>query len=514
MYQTHTMKIPLNGLVLSCLLCTLSLQMTNGQNSDYLLIRSENLLLEPSSDIWFSMACYNCGAERFLSGIRIDSSAQSEVSSTHYFNKEIVPLESGCYVIGPSILGDSIVEDTLGKSMCYTMDGREIVLNRYLNIGESDTMFVYADSSYISLTLATHLEEFFLGVLDSVKTFSLQKYSKEDSPVEDRVNDLNIKISKSHGGIQLINFRDFPVIRDGSPVFELISDSQLNSASLYLTYGDIYDFEVGDEFHYQNENVSLGPGRRESVVRRVVGKDLGNTDDTIVYTFYEHRWGYKLVFDGNGDFTNEYFSEERTYLESFSNLTDSIFFPHGMPSEAVISEYYVSNKLMFRNVDIYNNRFVLREEGFNLEIRECMNPPHDSYGGSYTYYIVGCGHIFNHVYAEMEEECIPCEHLVYYKKGNEVWGAPLSINAANGEINNIVYPNPASSSLIIEFDNPEHKFYQLSVYDNLGRQVLLLGDLIESQIEINVEEYASGLYYFRLLGEEMKQGSRGKFLVK
>jgi len=507
-----TMSKSLNGLVFSCLLIFLSLQVTIGQNSDYLLVSSDYLLFEPSAEFGYQMGCYKCGGERFISGIRIDSSAQSGFSTTHYLNNEIVFTESWCYVTGPSILGDSIVEDTLGKSMCYTMDGREIVMNRYLNIGESDTMFIYEDGSYISLTLDTHLEESFLGVLDSVKTFSLQKHSEDGSPIEDRVNDLSMKISKSHGGIQLINFRDFPMIQDGSPVLELISDSQLNSASLYLTYGDIYDFEVGDEFHYHNENTSLGPGRRENVVRRVIAKDVGITDDTIVYTYYENKWGYKLVFDGNGDYTNEYFSGERTYSESYSNLSDSIFFPNSMPSEAIISEYVVSNKLMFRDLDMYSNRFVIRENGLIMEIEECMSPPPG--GGTFTYYIVGCGHIYNLVYAEIEEDCLPCEHLVYYKKENEVWGEPLSTKTGIRETKINVYPNPTKNSLFIEFSNPEYEVYTLTIYDNLGRQVMLLDDLSDNQVELNVEKYKSGLYFFKLINSEGLKGSWGKFLVE
>ena len=60
------------------------------------------------------------------------------------------------------------------------------------------------------------------------------------------------------------------------------------------------------------------------------------------------------------------------------------------------------------------------------------------------------------------------------------------------KINSIVFPNPAKSSLIIEFDNPEYKSYQLTIYDNLGRQVLTMEDLIEIQVELNVEMYQPG----------------------
>lgn len=77
-----------------------------------------------------------------------------------------------------------------------------------------------------------------------------------------------------------------------------------------------------------------------------------------------------------------------------------------------------------------------------------------------------------------------------------------------------VYPNPASNSLIIEFDNPENKSYQLTIYDSLGRPILLIDDLSESQIVLDIQDYDPGLYYYILLNEENRMGSWGKFLVE
>ena len=81
------------------------------------------------------------------------------------------------------------------------------------------------------------------------------------------------------------------------------------------------------------------------------------------------------------------------------------------------------------------------------------------------------------------------------------------------QISSKVYPNPASSSLIIEFDNPERRPYQLAIYDNLGRQVLLLDVLSDNQVELNVEEYKPGLFFYKLLNAEEQKGSWGKFLI-
>jgi hypothetical protein len=86
--------------------------------------------------------------------------------------------------------------------------------------------------------------------------------------------------------------------------------------------------------------------------------------------------------------------------------------------------------------------------------------------------------------------------------------------AGYDHFHSIAYPNPASNSLLIEFDNPESKTFHLTIYDSLGRQVLLQEELSANQVEINIQQYRSGIYYYKLLNEEEKEGSWGKFIVE
>lgn len=76
------------------------------------------------------------------------------------------------------------------------------------------------------------------------------------------------------------------------------------------------------------------------------------------------------------------------------------------------------------------------------------------------------------------------------------------------------YPNPASITITIEFDNPEYKFYYLNIYDNLGRIVHSTDEINSNQINVDVDQYGPGIYYYKLLSEAERVESWGKFIVE
>ena len=77
-----------------------------------------------------------------------------------------------------------------------------------------------------------------------------------------------------------------------------------------------------------------------------------------------------------------------------------------------------------------------------------------------------------------------------------------------------IYPNPSSSQLTIDFNNPVSEPYQLLIYDNLGRKVCTLEDINNGQIEVDVSQYDPGIYFYRLLNESDRIASTGKFVVE
>ena len=65
-----------------------------------------------------------------------------------------------------------------------------------------------------------------------------------------------------------------------------------------------------------------------------------------------------------------------------------------------------------------------------------------------------------------------------------------------------VYPNPFSERTRIEFDNPNHKNYNLSVYNISGGKVFEMKDLTSDQVELKRGNLKSGIYIIELKGDE------------
>ena len=74
-----------------------------------------------------------------------------------------------------------------------------------------------------------------------------------------------------------------------------------------------------------------------------------------------------------------------------------------------------------------------------------------------------------------------------------------------------VYPNPASTSMLIEFENAAHASYELSVYDQLGRKIHS-ASTSQSDITVDLQGFISGFYQYSLFCLANQKRSTGKFV--
>jgi hypothetical protein len=87
------------------------------------------------------------------------------------------------------------------------------------------------------------------------------------------------------------------------------------------------------------------------------------------------------------------------------------------------------------------------------------------------------------------------------------------------ELNNTiarVYPNPAKDKLIIELQGQQNGDAQLSIYDILGNEVVVVSNVsIQkglNQIPVDLNDLKPGVYFFNLVQGEMKSSQR--FIVE
>ncbi|MEO8085225.1 MAG: T9SS type A sorting domain-containing protein [Bacteroidota bacterium] len=107
-----------------------------------------------------------------------------------------------------------------------------------------------------------------------------------------------------------------------------------------------------------------------------------------------------------------------------------------------------------------------------------------------------------------------CQTLGYWQlpAGFEVT-LTNGLNMMNTELKSpVVSPNPFNEKATINFSNREGKKYQLIVIDAFGREVTR-SIIDRDHIPLNMKDFDSGIYFYKLDGLENKNSFTGKFVV-
>ena len=219
----------------------------------------------------------------------------------------------------------------------------------------------------------------------------------------------------------------------------LFSSFGLFSQSV-LTVGEVYDFEIGDEFQYSIDNY---PG---IMVERyvVIDKQFSPNNDTIFYS--QSVSNYYNEHDGNGGTSHVFSSDTISFYKT--NLNDPIT-TFGDTME-VYDEVLDSTYMYFPDTIIENdsNLCGLEVNGWNY------NPPAFEPVNIIRLWGRGVGSVWSfHFEPTSTSPNLENRKLYYYKKGNIICGTPNTvsikeIDLKNSEIN--IYPVPANNKVNVE----------------------------------------------------------------
>jgi len=98
-----------------------------------------------------------------------------------------------------------------------------------------------------------------------------------NSPILHYLNGKSYKISKSFGFVSAPNFRDFP---NETSIHQLIGAHELQLGVHNIDRNQVYDFEIGDEFHiktYHNHVIYLEESHYFKII--IIGKSQDNNGD-------------------------------------------------------------------------------------------------------------------------------------------------------------------------------------------------------------------------------------------
>jgi hypothetical protein len=287
-----------------------------------------------------------------------------------------------------------------------------------------------------------------------------------------------------------------------------IANAQVDSLKLY----DIYNFDIGDEFHYDFYN----PWSSYQDIFKVVDKEISVTSDTITYTFFRI---YK------NRITNETGSHQtivkHTNLNSYLSIKppiDTCFMRYDTVHNYFDSTYYVSEA-----EQCHLEKDSIKESQFNqrlafISVRDGIKISYqDSYYFSHwnkSVYVLGVGKVkdYKSSFWNINSWGSSDNLLLYYKKGTEEWGTPLILSTKDIEkealIKNLtLYPNPATNQLTISYASiPQHD-NKIEIYNAVGvllKYIPLPPSKGDSNAEIDISELPKGLYFVKIGNEISK----------
>ena len=211
----------------------------------------------------------------------------------------------------------------------------------------------------------------------------------------------------------------------------------------YSTRGEIYDYEVGDIFHFSSEAIYYGPTGFQDVTNiEITGKYFSPMHDTINYIREIQNKRRDLI---NGNYGSW----------QYSNWNDTIFYNN---LDSLIFKCYDWRCRTYTNSNYYNGRLI--NQYFEQFIEENI----------YERYVVGCGRAEFNLSATNNQFIDSV--LVYYKKGSEEWGQQLTVGVRDQDYTEdllSIFPNPTESAIRIKYDKP--LIGKVIIYSQFGENI-------------------------------------------
>ena len=422
-------------------------------------------------------------------------------------------------VINGDALGRKIIKKHDGWVCFFNKKNDTIKINTLASLNETWKYCKLPDNRYIEAKVTEIRTDSLLGLTDQVKIISFQSKDAANNNITGLFNQKHIKLSQHYGLSEIYDIYWTP-----ADTIHYILAGKTNPAIGVqpFIWQDVYNFDVGDEFHYKGfwEGLylhSLGPSW--SIINKILEKTVYGIYDSVAYKieFCKNEWfptpppniwtSYDTVnvtynFDRlANNLTPQRLPDEfhgytpgTSYAPSYARMISDC---HGRPVQIFCVYYY-----------LYNSS------------THCYSPDNVYYYYHYAPGLGECTYSFWNWVDSFHEE----QDLVYYKKGTETWGTPVatdcnalvpvpSMTAAQKTVVRII-PNPieTNGTIIVENYFPGDPL-QLIIYDFVGRKVAEI--IIKSaSTELPNENLSSGLYFFTLSGRSGSIIEKGKILIR
>lgn len=451
--------------------------------------------------------------------LRIDS-ISSFGTDTTFCNHKVLKIDYSNYpcegfISDTSWIGNGITAQVNGDYVFRNLQNESILIKSTAILNDSWTLYTFSNGDYIEAKVTSITQQLVLGIQDSVKIITLRAKDNTNTNIVHDVNGKEIKLAKNTGIITLFAFRDFP---SNVALYSIVGSSNPDNGTVNLKAENIFDYTIGDEFHYQ-EDYQQPFSWYFTFYRRllkVLGKTVSVNLDTINYTY--ERCQMKI---NNTSFT--VYNPDTTYI--FDTISYSVILSQWNLLNKLTSEPNTETAIFFGgfsgylnfNISSYNFRRQKEVVAFwQANSDTCWEGMIDGPSRVYSY-IDGLGGGFYDDYNNNNRFIV-----VYYKKGTEIWGTPLTCNSTltgiykitNQKINVSVNPNPFNyfTTITIE-DFDVSRGLSFKLFNSFGKEVSSI-KLTDNTYTLQKNNLASGIYFYRIFDNTNQISNTGKLIIE
>lgn len=466
------------------------------------LLQAQNYQSVNGSDKYFARTTQYADYDNIIA-IHIDSVQTAQNGDIYYFPYRIMRDTSfnwdECVMdtAAPSFAGKQITIKSNGDNFFLNRENKELVIKTGANLNEVWDFAIIDDVQYKAKITGISLETIG-GITDSIKTIELQAFDLSGNPVENLMTGKELLLSKEHGLLSVLNFYEFP--EDTAAYY--YTDYQP------LTWGDIYNFEIGDYFIYIYHHMdSWGGGQ----INYPPNYKVVEIQDIHYYPNHDSvTLTQKVRYINN---VLEYYPEphfivtvsDTVLTETVNSLNDRVtdYFPHQHTNFPCSDNYfYISNSVACSNYDVYSicdNISHSHDCDFDTK---CY---HHAFEGIPYYFIYSEGLGQTHYYREefsigggLDEW-----YLQYYRKGTKTWGDPtiLSTPESVRDRQLIIAPNPAENEIKITLPSAAKGTSEIEIIAPDGRKEMktnIVNLSVNNTLTLNISTLPSGLHFLVL----------------
>lgn len=263
-------------------------------------------------------------------------------------------------------------------------------------------------------------------------------------------------------------------------VFVLISTTRI-SAQVISTVGEIYDYEINDEFHIRESGQAQWTGFAGYKNILITGKFYSADADTL---FYERS-------------VNAYWAGTDNPNGSYDFYTDTVFYTD---LNAPIQDGYIDTVY---TAEAYNGR--------KINANTSAEPTYSEFERKF---IEGCGGPYQSHFYYTDESSVQYDYaLIYFQKGMEEWGMRhdiTSVETLTSTFDLKIYPNPASDKLRIDLHDAGNNTWTGVIFSNTGQPIRKFNLSSVERTEFDISTLSQGLYTIQLTADDAVYS--GKFV--